>query len=231
MIVTQNQTVSTVAWSSLTASPSCACPGSPVWGALNLDRLLNHWLCSGFGQRSQDVARTANLQILRQREFYSKHHNVGCDFAVGLRPILRERAQMIRSYTRHTNQGGASGLVDEPRTRLVHHSVLVIVSRLLIIMTITILRTTEYPDRHHHHHHEKWYSPSNSSQSSACPQWTPGEVTRSQLQNHFAVMMMVKIMMMMMVMMILTLMAKNDGANLLVANQHLTAVRVCLWLR
>ena len=44
-------------------------------------------------------------------------------------------------------------------------------------------------------------------------------------------MMMVKIMMMMMVMMILTLMAKNDGANLLVANQHLTAVRVCLWLR
>ena len=73
-----------------------------------------------------------------------------------LRPILQQRAQMIRSYTRHmyksTNQGGASGLVDEPRTRLVHHSVLVIVSRLLIMMMISILRTTEYPDRHHIHH-------------------------------------------------------------------------------
>ena len=51
-----------------------------------------------------------------------------------------------------TNQGGASGLVDEPRTRFVHHSVLVIVSRLLIMMTISILKTTEYPDHHHLHH-------------------------------------------------------------------------------
>ena len=54
--------------------------------------------------------------------------------------------------TRHTNQGGASGLVDEPRTRLVHHSVLVIVSRLFIMMMISILRPTLYPDRHHLHH-------------------------------------------------------------------------------
>ena len=76
----------------------------------------------------------------------------------------------------------------------------------------------------HHHHDEKWYSPSNSSRSSACPQWTPDEVTRSRLQNHFAVMIMVKIMMMMRVMIVKVLLMR------MVANVIMTMILATKWL-